>query len=67
LVSSLLSSATAFTIFKVEEYCYGLLDFSRVIDREVEAFAVALDFLTISLSSISNDDVICVLNWGETF
>jgi hypothetical protein len=44
-----------------------LVDLSRVMERDVDAFAVALDFLTMSLSSISKEDVICVLNRGETF
>ena len=44
-----------------------MVDLSRVMERDVDAFAVALDFLTMSLSSISKEDVICVLNRGETF
>ena len=58
LVSSLLSSATVLTIFTVEEACYGLLDLSLVMERDVDAFTVAFDFFTISYSSISKEDVI---------
>lgn len=48
MVDSLLSSAIVLTIFTVEDACYGLLDLSLVMERDVDAFAVAFDFFTIN-------------------
>jgi hypothetical protein len=68
LVRSLLSSATVLTIFNEDEIGYYiLLDLSRVMEREVDALAISFDFLTISLSSLSKEEVIWVLNRGDTF